>query len=127
MVLRPRRPLRTTRRRGLRRLSLRLYRGSRRRHAPGLLRRGGHEHRPGHRQHKRPAGMAGTNIRTKEDFLERDPYEVFHQLRKKVDPTLCRCALASIVGAKTGAPWHRITKKTAAEYERRHPRPKWGP
>ncbi|OGD10429.1 MAG: hypothetical protein A2Y86_08890, partial [Candidatus Aminicenantes bacterium RBG_13_62_12] len=55
------------------------------------------------------AKLEKIGIRTKEDFLERDPYEVFHQLRKKVDPTLCRCALASIVGAKTGAPWHRIT------------------
>ncbi len=66
-------------------------------------------------------------IRTKDDFLKRDPYEVFHALRKKVDPTLCRCALAGIVGAKTGRPWHEITKDTAAEYLRRHPRHKWGP
>jgi len=66
-------------------------------------------------------------IRTPEDFLKRDPYDVFHTLRRKVDPTLCRCALAGIVGAKTGEPWHRITKKTAEEYARRHPRHKWGP
>jgi len=73
------------------------------------------------------ARLEKIGIRTKEDFLERDPYDVFHALRKKVDPTLCRCVLASIVGAKAGRPWHRITKATAKEYEKRHPRHKWGP
>ncbi|MCX6569257.1 MAG: TfoX/Sxy family DNA transformation protein [Candidatus Aminicenantes bacterium] len=66
-------------------------------------------------------------IRTPEDFLRRDPYDVFHKLRTKVDPTLCRCALAGIVGAKTGKPWHVITKNTAEEYTKRHPRHTWGP
>jgi hypothetical protein len=60
------------------------------------------------------------------DFLSRDPYEVFSELRQKVDPTLCRCALASIVGAKLGRPWHRITKASAREYEKRHPGHVWG-
>jgi nucleotidyltransferase/DNA polymerase involved in DNA repair len=73
------------------------------------------------------AKLEKIGIRTAEDFLGRDPYEVFHTLRTKVDPTLCRCALAGIIGAKTGEPWHKITKQTAAEYERRHPRHKWGP
>jgi hypothetical protein len=62
-----------------------------------------------------------------EDFLRRDPYQVFAELRQKVDPTLCRCALASIVGAKLGQPWHRITKAAAREYEKRHPGHEWGP
>jgi len=66
-------------------------------------------------------------IRTPEDFLRRDPYDVFHKLRTKVDSTLCRCALAGIVGAKTGEPWHVITKNTAEEYKKRHPRHTWGP
>jgi len=66
-------------------------------------------------------------IRTKKDFLAEDPFEVFYQLHKEVDPTLCRCALASVVGAKLGVPWHAITKDTAREYERRHPHHKWGP
>jgi DNA transformation protein len=65
-------------------------------------------------------------IKTKEDFLKRDPYDVYHRLRKEVDPTLCRCALAGIVGAKTGEPWHFITKHTAEEYKKRHPRHEWG-
>lgn len=62
----------------------------------------------------------------REDFLRRDPYEVFAELRRKVDPTLCRCALALIVGAKLGRPWHRITRASAREYERRHPGHVWG-
>ena len=65
-------------------------------------------------------------IFSKEDFLRRDPYEVFENLRQNVAPTLCRCALASVVGAKLGQPWHRITKATAREYEKRHPDHCWG-
>ena len=66
-------------------------------------------------------------IFTREDFLRQDPYEVFEALRRKVDPTLCRCALAGIVGAKLGQPWHMITKAAAREYEKRHPGHVWGP
>jgi hypothetical protein len=65
-------------------------------------------------------------IFSQEDFLSRDPYEVFESLRQRVDPTLCRCALASVVGAKLGMPWHRITKISAREYEKRHPDHRWG-
>ena len=71
--------------------------------------------------------LARIGILTKEDFLKRDPYEVFAELRKKVDPTLCRCALAGIVGASKSVAWHKITKDSTKEYERRHPRHKWGP
>jgi hypothetical protein len=66
-------------------------------------------------------------VRSAEDFLARDPYEVFYTLRRKVDPTLCRCALAGLVGAKLNAAWHKVTRQSAAEYEKRHPRHKWGP
>jgi hypothetical protein len=65
-------------------------------------------------------------IFSREEFLARDPYEVFAVLRDKVDPTLCRCALATIVGAKLGLPWHQITRATAREYEKRHPGHAWG-
>jgi len=65
-------------------------------------------------------------IFSREEFLARDPYEVFATLREKVDPTLCRCALASVVGAKFGLPWHQITRNTAREYEKRHPDHIWG-
>jgi nucleotidyltransferase/DNA polymerase involved in DNA repair len=73
------------------------------------------------------AKLEKIGIRNQKDFLRRDPYKVFERLRREVDPTLCRCALAGIVGAKTGEPWHKITKHTAAEYQKRHPRHNWGP
>ena len=73
----------------------------------------------------RKLGQVG--VRSAEDFLARDPYELFHTLRRKVDPTLCRCALAGLVGAKLNAPWHKVTKRSAKEYEKRHPRHTWGP
>ena len=66
-------------------------------------------------------------IKDQRDFLKRDPYRVYERLLKEVDPTLCRCVLASLVGAKTGKRWHRITKQTAGEYEKRHPAHRWGP
>ncbi len=72
------------------------------------------------------AKLARIGIMTKKDFLRRDPYKVFDELRKKVDPTLCRCALAGIVGAKKGVRWHTVTKESAKEYERKHPRHVWG-
>jgi TfoX C-terminal domain len=72
------------------------------------------------------AKLARIGITTRKDFLRRDPYEVFDELRKRVDPTLCRCALAGIVGAKKGVRWHAITKESAKEYERMHPRHVWG-
>lgn len=64
-------------------------------------------------------------ISTKEEFLSMDPFEVFDKLLEKVDPTLCRCALASIVGAKVGLPWHKITRQAASDYDKLHPDHKW--
>lgn len=65
-------------------------------------------------------------IFSSEEFLARDPYVVFATLREQVDPALCRCALALLVGAKLGQPWHRITRLSAREYEKRHPGHVWG-
>ncbi len=65
-------------------------------------------------------------INTVSQFLERDPYDVFEELRTEVDPELCRCALASIVGARYGVKWHEITAQSAREYERRNPGHQWG-
>jgi hypothetical protein len=73
------------------------------------------------------AKLKRIGISNREEFLRRDPYEVFAELLRKVDPTLCRCALASIVGAKLGLPWHQVTKASAREYEKRHPGHEWGP
>ncbi len=59
-------------------------------------------------------------IYTADDFLVRDPYEVFEELKVKVDGTLCKCALAGIVGAKVGVPWHKIVKEASEEYKKRY-------
>jgi len=59
-------------------------------------------------------------INTKEEFLARDPYEIFEELKIKVDPTLCKCALAGIVGAKKGVAWHKIVKEAEEEYKKRY-------
>jgi len=72
------------------------------------------------------AKLGKIGIRTRSDFLQRDPYQVFEELLEKVDPTLCRCALASLVGAKQGRPWHEITRQTAARYQLRRPGHRWG-
>lgn len=71
--------------------------------------------------------LKAIGIRSREEFLRRDPYEIFDELRRKVDPTLCRCALALIVGARLGLPWHQVTRASAHEYERRHRGHVWGP
>lgn len=69
--------------------------------------------------------LAKIGITTAEEFMSRNPYEVFNELRHKVDPTLCRCALASIVGARMNVPWHEITKVAAVEFEKMYPRHSW--
>ncbi len=50
-----------------------------------------------------------------EDFLKRDPYEIFQELRAKVDPTLCQSALAGIVGASRGVRWHLVSRESAED------------
>jgi hypothetical protein len=64
-------------------------------------------------------------ITTPEEFLIKDPYEVFYELKKKVDPTLCRCALAAIVGAKQGVKRNTLHKTAAQEFEKRYAYEKW--
>ncbi len=64
-------------------------------------------------------------IESKDDFLQKDPYVTFDKMLKKVDPNLCRCALACIVGASLNLPWHKITKESATEFEKKYPKHKW--
>ncbi len=64
-------------------------------------------------------------INSAEEFLSRDPYAVFEELLRKVDPTLCRCALASIVGASKKEKWHRVMKEAVAKFEKKHPKYRW--
>lgn len=64
-------------------------------------------------------------IEDRQAFLKQDPYEIYAQLLAKVDPSLCRCVLASVVGAKQGIKWHKITKQAAAEFQKRYPNHEW--
>lgn len=72
------------------------------------------------------AALRKIGIETASEFLRRDPYDVFDELRAKVDTTFCSSMLAGIVGAKRGVKWHAVSKEAAAEYEKRHPGHKWG-
>ena len=60
-------------------------------------------------------------IATPEEFLAQDPYEVFHQLKIRVDPSLCRCALAGIIGAHKGIRRNLIREEAVKTYEQRYP------
>jgi hypothetical protein len=64
-------------------------------------------------------------INNKSEFMAQDPYQVFQKLVDHVNPDSCRCMLASIVGAHEGLPWHKMTKQTCAEWEKRNPGWKW--
>ncbi len=72
------------------------------------------------------AQLRKIGITTRTQFLRRDPYEIFDALLRKVDPTLCRSALAGIVGAKKGVRWNLVSKECVEEYKKRHPRHSWG-
>lgn len=63
-------------------------------------------------------------ISTPEEFMEKDPYEVFLTL-KKVDPSLCRCALSAIVGAHKGVRWHSLRGEAIEEFQKRYPKEEW--
>ncbi|MFA6518124.1 MAG: helix-hairpin-helix domain-containing protein [Candidatus Shapirobacteria bacterium] len=64
-------------------------------------------------------------IKTPDDFLAHDPYRIFDELLEKVDPTLCRCALAGIIGAHKGKKWNLVMKEAVAKFEKDHPGHKW--
>ena len=70
------------------------------------------------------AKLREISIGTAEEFLARDPYEVFAALLEK-DPTLCRCALSGIVGAHRGLKWNLVMEEAVAEFSRRRPSHNW--
>jgi hypothetical protein len=69
--------------------------------------------------------LRSIGIETRQQFLRRDPYKIYAELLVKVDPTLCRCVLASLVGAKKGVKWHRVTQEAAAQFQRKYPHHEW--
>ena len=70
------------------------------------------------------AKLRGISIATAEEFLARDPYEVFTALLSQ-DPTLCRCALSGIVGAHRGLKWNLVMEEAVNEFAKRRPSHKW--
>lgn len=64
-------------------------------------------------------------IKTAEDLLSQDPYEVIEKILKIEKPLHCKFILASIAGAHVGLPWHKVFKQTTSEFEKRHPGFKW--
>ena len=69
--------------------------------------------------------LRAIGITSRGQFLRRDPYRVYAELLAKVDPSLCRCALAALVGARRGVKWHLVTREAAAEFQRRYPNHEW--
>jgi hypothetical protein len=69
--------------------------------------------------------LMAIGIMTKDQFLLLDPYEVFFQLKTQIDPTLCRCALACIIGAHAGVKWNLIRAEAIKEWARRYPDAPW--
>ena len=68
--------------------------------------------------------LQGIGLFTAEEFLQADPYQVFHILHQK-EPRSCRCMLATIVGAHQGIKWPLVHKSAAIEYEKRYPEVVW--
>jgi nucleotidyltransferase/DNA polymerase involved in DNA repair len=64
-------------------------------------------------------------IMTADEFLARDPYDVFNELVKKVDPTLCKCALANLVGAQENRPWHKVVEEAVKGFQKKYPYHQW--
>jgi hypothetical protein len=64
------------------------------------------------------------SIYNKEDFLKKDPFDIFDELLK-INPTLGKPFLASLVGAKENIPWFLILDDVAKKYEKSHPHHQW--
>jgi hypothetical protein len=65
--------------------------------------------------------LNGLGIHTAEEFLARDPEDLYFLLEKS-EPNLHLAVLACFVGAHTGTSWHYIYKEVKADFLRRHPR-----
>jgi hypothetical protein len=65
-------------------------------------------------------------ITTKEDFLAKDPFSLFAEMLK-INPSLPKPLLASLVGAKLNTPWYEIYDGTIKEFEKIYPDHQWRP
>lgn len=64
-------------------------------------------------------------ITTADDFLVRDPYDIFHELTQKVDPTLCKCFLSGLVGARENRLWHKVVEEAVKTFQKKYPYHQW--
>ncbi len=61
-------------------------------------------------------------IRETEDFLSRDPYAIFEVMLQKIDPSMGKRDLASLVGAQQGCRWNNVLTEVTREYRMRQPK-----
>lgn len=59
--------------------------------------------------------LSEINIKTKEEFLEKDPHELYDKLKRK-HPSLHLAVLASFIGAHSDTPWYMIYGELKEEY-----------
>jgi|GEM_PF-492823 len=67
------------------------------------------------------ARLRAMGIASARDSLSKTPYGVFAELRHRLDPILCRCDLACLVGAGRNVPGHTLWPETTREYPKRFP------
>ena len=64
-------------------------------------------------------------IKTANDFLSSDPYEIFEAMLRK-DPTINKKkVLAALVGAYKGSQWNSVFSEAQREYKMRRPDHLW--
>lgn len=63
-------------------------------------------------------------IKTKDEFLKYEPFEIFNKMLK-INPTLPKPMLASLVGAKENVLWYLIIKDVVDDFEKKYPSHKW--
>ncbi len=71
------------------------------------------------------SSLSKAGIRTADDLLNGDPYQIFDVMLKKVDPELGRQDLANIVGAYKGCRATNVSNEALREFRIRHPHHVW--
>ena len=64
-------------------------------------------------------------IRTPDDFLNRDPYQVFDVIDSRLKKDLSKKDLAMLVGAQKGCSWSSVLHEVTQEYRLRKPGHIW--
>jgi len=74
---------------------------------------------------KTASHLSKVGIRTADDLLSGDPYQIFDLMLKKVDPELSRQDLSNVVGAYKGCNWNNVSGEAVREYRMRYPKHVW--